>query len=221
LDYCLVEIFTKADYLNLQVEFPDIKSRLKVGLRHFMNRKIDKIKNLLENVFLFRDFTPEELHDFIKNHFEDLFIDPDVLIHRPKSHSTNFYIILLGSVKLYPNTAQTRAFMKKFMEKKGDDEEEDEYEFENVNLKTGDITCLDDRIALNRIDFEDAHRSALLSELDTLTVSDSFGCLDFGEEMREYVTNYNYYISASACELGIITSHVKLKITFKLRIKEK
>lgn len=59
IEFCVLEKFSKQDYLSLQEEFPDIKIRLRKGLKLFKEDQCNKIVSSLENAALFSSFSKE------------------------------------------------------------------------------------------------------------------------------------------------------------------
>lgn len=59
IDFCVLEKFSKQDYLKLQEEFPDIKIRLRKGLKLFKQDESNKIANVLKKTVVFSKFSIE------------------------------------------------------------------------------------------------------------------------------------------------------------------
>lgn len=115
VDFCILEIFSKSDYESLKVEFPgilsriifadiflDIMPRLKAGLQHYKNTHLSRIVSVVKKIEFFHDFTDAELDEIIMNYFDEIFIDPQKIILKPKyvnfliTYSTHCLIYKVG-----------------------------------------------------------------------------------------------------------------------------
>lgn len=84
LEFCILEMFSKKDYLTLQEEYPGIKKRLRAGLKNFKMNSIDKIRGLISSIYLFDGLSEEEFNLFVAEYLEDLFLDQYTAIVKPK-----------------------------------------------------------------------------------------------------------------------------------------
>lgn len=130
------------------------------------------------------------------------------------------YFILLGTVKVYDNTPESMNFMKKTLFEDKNSKDAD-YIMQLKHEENQDLTCLDDTILkeyegdiLNEKD-----KNNLFKTVKELQYGENFGCksfnyfkfsislgLNFGQKDKSSVY---YYISDSACQLGVITNKVK------------
>lgn len=53
IDFCVLQKFTKQDYLSIQQEFSDIKVRLRKGLKLFKENQSGKIAKMLKKTAIF------------------------------------------------------------------------------------------------------------------------------------------------------------------------
>jgi len=63
-EFCILDTFSKTDYNNLKIEFPDIGPRLKGGLKHYKNNHSGKLINILSKLDPFEGFSTDEVKLF-------------------------------------------------------------------------------------------------------------------------------------------------------------
>jgi glycerol kinase len=109
--------------------------------------------------------------------------------------------VFLGKISVYENCQQTKNFIRKLRKKNTKIGEE--------KIKTG--YCLDDKISSGRINKDLEATKELKKPTDSIVhnfgFSDTFGVLDFENGLEHPCTGY--YLSSSACELGVISSEVR------------
>ncbi len=84
MDYCILEVLERNDYLSLSTEFEGIIPRLKEGIKTFKRQRIGQIVENLSKMDLFKGLTVDELKLIALEYLEEEFIDPKTLILGPK-----------------------------------------------------------------------------------------------------------------------------------------
>jgi hypothetical protein len=101
-------------------------------------------------------------------YLDEIFVDEETVVLRPKKGSNAFYIIMLGSIDSYKNDQQTQTYLNLLNRNK--DNNKPEEKIEGVNL------CLDDQIL--ELENDDTHllAKAVLTLEKTIGYGEYFGC---------------------------------------------
>ena len=140
------------------------------------------------------------------NYMNEIFLDSQKLLLRPKKRTNALYFLLLGKMQIYTDSEESRSLLKELVHRG----KKSSFGKNSVQESEGFLHCLDDELEDFPHLFQDDCR-LVLNNIGSLLVGDMIGGISFENNRPQ---SEFYYFGESACHFCVFTQAVFFFIMF-------